>query len=183
MRRPDTVRYWTGKYWTRSTSTVEISQGSPTPDATWLSDKDDRIEWLEPFVHLGDRWVWWGGAVAGGPLKAHVVVQARQRDGQTHEAPAGRLAWTHLGDEADIVAYRVGVPVPAANALDRQAGGTHYKGKAIQPVEYIHANNLDFFEGNVVKYVTRWRDKGGVADLEKAKHYIEMLIELESRKN
>lgn len=46
-------------------------------------------------------------------------------------------------------------------------------------MEYIHANNLDFFEGNVVKYVTRWRNKNGLADLEKAKHYIELLIQLE----
>jgi len=65
------------------------------------------------------------------------------------------------------------------NPTARQIGGNHYKGKAIQPVEYIHANSLDYFEGNVVKYVTRWRDKGGIADLEKAKHYIEILIELE----
>jgi hypothetical protein len=67
-------------------------------------------------------------------------------------------------------------------ALEVQVGGDHYKKQAIQPVEYIHANGIGFFEGNVIKYVTRWRDKGGVADLEKAKHYIDLLIELESRK-
>lgn len=66
------------------------------------------------------------------------------------------------------------------SALDKQVGGSHYSDKAIQPVEYIHANNLGFFEGNVLKYITRWRDKGGVADLEKAKHYIEILIELQN---
>jgi hypothetical protein len=68
------------------------------------------------------------------------------------------------------------------SALDNQVGGDHYKDRAIQPAEFIYANKLDFFQGNVVKYVTRWRDKGGVADLEKAKHYLEMYIELESRK-
>lgn len=68
------------------------------------------------------------------------------------------------------------------SALDTQEGGSHYKDKAIQPVEYIHANGLGFCEGNVVKYVTRWRDKNGLADLKKAKHYIDLLIELESRK-
>jgi hypothetical protein len=68
------------------------------------------------------------------------------------------------------------------NALDVQRGGDHYRDKAIQPVQYIHANGLDFFEGNVVKYITRWRAKGGVQDLEKAKHYIDLLIELESRR-
>lgn len=67
------------------------------------------------------------------------------------------------------------------SALDVQVGGGHYKDRAIQPVEYIHANKLDFFQGNVVKYVTRWRDKGGLADLEKARHYLDMYIELETK--
>lgn len=68
------------------------------------------------------------------------------------------------------------------SALEVQVAGDHYKALAIQPVEYIHANGIGYFEGNVIKYVTRWRTKGGVADLEKAKHYIELLIELEGRK-
>lgn len=66
--------------------------------------------------------------------------------------------------------------------LLKQVGGSHYKDKAIQPIEYIHANKMDFCSGNVVKYITRWREKNGVADLEKAKHYIELLIELETKK-
>ena len=65
-------------------------------------------------------------------------------------------------------------------ALDKQEGGNHYKELVIQPIEYIHANGIPFAEGNVIKYVTRWRSKGGIKDLEKAKHYLEMLIELES---
>lgn len=68
------------------------------------------------------------------------------------------------------------------SALEVQVAGDHYKKQAIQPVQYIHANGIGFFEGNVIKYVTRWRDKGGIADLEKAKHYIELLIELETKK-
>ena len=67
------------------------------------------------------------------------------------------------------------------SALDTQVGGNHYKGRAIQPVQYIHANGLGFIEGSVVKYVTRWRDKGGVADLEKARHLLALLIELEAK--
>ena len=66
------------------------------------------------------------------------------------------------------------------SALSKQVGGQHYKDRAIQPVQYIHANGLGFFEGNVIKYVTRWRDKNGLADIEKAKHYLELLIELET---
>lgn len=66
-------------------------------------------------------------------------------------------------------------------ALDKQVDGNHYKDLPIQPVEYIYANALGYFEGNVVKYVSRWRKKNGIADLEKAKHYIELLIQLENR--
>ena len=62
---------------------------------------------------------------------------------------------------------------------DKQVGGTHYK-SSIQPTAYIKANKLDFFEGNVVKYVTRWRKKDGIRDLHKARHYLDMLIEQES---
>jgi len=69
------------------------------------------------------------------------------------------------------------------SALTQQVAGSHYKELPIQPVEYIHANGLGYFEGNVVKYVTRWKSKGGIADLEKAKHYIELLIELENQRN
>ena len=65
------------------------------------------------------------------------------------------------------------------SALNKQEGGNHYKGYAIQPVQYAHANHLDFFQGRVVKYVKRFRDKNGKEDLEKAKHCIDMLIELE----
>ena len=65
-------------------------------------------------------------------------------------------------------------------ALTQQVAGTHYKDMVIQPVEYVHANGLGYFEENVIKYVSRWRKKGGLSDLEKAKHYILLLIEVES---
>ncbi|MBP5969933.1 DUF3310 domain-containing protein [Pseudomonas iridis] len=67
------------------------------------------------------------------------------------------------------------------SALDKQVSGDHYKSLNIQPIEYIHANSIPFAEGSVIKYVTRWRDKGGIADLEKAKHFLELLIELERK--
>lgn len=68
------------------------------------------------------------------------------------------------------------------NALHIQIGGDHYVKMKIQPVEYIEANNIPFIEGCVIKYLTRWRDKGGIKDLEKAKHYIDLLIEFEYRR-
>lgn len=61
-------------------------------------------------------------------------------------------------------------------AKDIQVGGTHYK-KGIQPWEYIKANDLNFWEGNVLKYLTRHKSKARKQDLEKAKHYLEFLIE------
>jgi hypothetical protein len=66
-------------------------------------------------------------------------------------------------------------------ALTKQVNGDHYKKLRIQPIEFIHANNIPFAEGCAIKYLCRWRDKGGLADLEKAKHFIELLIELESK--
>lgn len=60
-----------------------------------------------------------------------------------------------------------------------QVAGSHYKGKTIQPWDYIASNELGYFEGNIVKYVSRWRDKGGVDDLRKAQHYLQKLIELQ----
>ena len=59
----------------------------------------------------------------------------------------------------------------------KQVGGSHYKKYKIQPVEFIVKNNIGFCEGNIIKYVLRFKDKGGIADLEKAKHYIELLID------
>lgn len=67
------------------------------------------------------------------------------------------------------------------SAFDTQVGGAHYKELAIQPVEYIHKNNIPFIEGSVIKYVTRWRSKGGIDDLRKAKHFLDLLIEMEEK--
>ena len=55
----------------------------------------------------------------------------------------------------------------------------HYKYMSIQPVEYAYRNNNPFLEVNIIKYVSRWKSKNGIADLEKAKHCIELLIDLE----
>lgn len=60
-----------------------------------------------------------------------------------------------------------------------QVGGQHYKNLKIQPVQYSHANGLGFIEGSIVKYVTRWREKGGIQDLRKIQHFVDLLIELE----
>jgi len=67
------------------------------------------------------------------------------------------------------------------SAFDTQVGGDHYKKMGIQPMEYITKNNMPFADGCIIKYVTRWRFKGGIEDLKKAKHFIDLLIELEEK--
>lgn len=64
-------------------------------------------------------------------------------------------------------------------ASETQVGGVHYSKYAIQPTEFIHANGIPFIEGNIIKYVMRHRDKNGIEDLKKAKHYLDLLIEFE----
>ena len=59
----------------------------------------------------------------------------------------------------------------------KQVGGTHYKDMKIQPSEFINKNKLLFAEGNAIKYICRHSSKGGAKDLEKAKHYIDMIID------
>jgi len=59
----------------------------------------------------------------------------------------------------------------------KQIGGNHYQNLAIQPVEYCFKNKLDNLQSNVIKYVTRFKAKNGLQDLQKAKHYIDLLIQ------
>lgn len=72
---------------------------------------------------------------------------------------------------------------PPESAWGKQEGGDHYKDLPIQPSEYIVRNSLGWFAGNVVKYVTRYEKKGGLQDLRKARHYLDLLIEDEEKNN
>ena len=63
------------------------------------------------------------------------------------------------------------------SSYDKQVGGNHYKDMAIQPSEFVNKNKMLFAEGNAIKYICRHNNKGGKQDLEKAKHYIDMIIE------
>lgn len=71
-------------------------------------------------------------------------------------------------------------PFPLPSSWNAQEGGDHYKKLPIQPMAYSMENKLDALQHTIIKYVTRFRDKGGIADLHKAKHCIDMLIEWES---
>lgn len=66
------------------------------------------------------------------------------------------------------------------SALKKQIEGDHYKKYTIQPIEFITKNNIPFIEGNIIKYICRWKDKGGTKDLDKVIHYVELLKELKT---
>jgi len=67
------------------------------------------------------------------------------------------------------------------SANDKQVAGTHYKSK-MQHWDYVVANDLDYFQAQITKYVTRWKKKNGMDDLRKAQHFLEKYIEVENRK-
>jgi uncharacterized protein DUF3310 len=67
----------------------------------------------------------------------------------------------------------------AGSALDVQISGNHYKQFVIQPIQFIYMNKLDFLQGNIIKYTCRYKNKNGIEDLKKVKHYVDLLIELE----
>lgn len=67
--------------------------------------------------------------------------------------------------------------------MQNQVGGGHYKGLKIQPIEFIQGNQLNFCEGNAIKYVCRHRNKNGAEDIKKAIHYLEMLLDIEYSTN
>lgn len=70
----------------------------------------------------------------------------------------------------------------APTANKEQFGGDHYKGLKIEVWDYVTANNIPYMEGQIIRYATRWRDKGGMQDLFKLRHYAEKLIEIEMAK-
>ena len=67
------------------------------------------------------------------------------------------------------------------SALDKQVGGNHYKQFAIQPAVFCHINRIPYLEATAIKYLCRWKDKGGITDLDKAIHFIELLKQFEQQ--
>lgn len=145
-------------------------------------------------IELGGPWVEWTGGTCPVDASRFVEVQFRHpvkvsKSLNPRVRPAGFVRWTWIGEAGDVVRYRLIDKMPeltepkltdySQSPLQVQEGGSHYKDLKIQPVTYIHANGIGFCEGNVIKYVSRWRAKGGVQDLKKARHFLDLLIELE----
>ena len=123
------------------------------------------------------EWTRWDGE--GKPAYTGRV-EVEYRDGEKEIAKATAFRWNHIDSYADIVAWRPVVvdSEKVETALDTQLGGEHYKKYAIQPVEFITKNKLGFLEGCVIKRICRYENKNGLEDLKKAKHEIDLLIEL-----
>lgn len=119
---------------------------------------------------------------------AEKYLPAEQRRAEGAPAPYANVAREALDGmiakvEGCAESQRVHVPgpLPAPSALDIQEGGNHYKQMKIQPAEYCHANKIEKLEGDVIAYVSRWRLKNGLEDLRKARHTLDLLIELETK--
>ena len=65
-------------------------------------------------------------------------------------------------------------------SLERVNHPKHYTNGDIEPIDYINGNKMDYLEGNIIKYISRYKYKNGIEDLEKARFYLNMLIERES---
>lgn len=129
------------------------------------------------------EWIKW----EGGECTVSGYVHIKFRDGGVvMNCDPDKYRWEHVYSSGDIVAYMLVDEPPTEQtkptALATQIGGDHYKKMKIQPTDFIMQNGLDFCQGNAIKYICRFRDKNGVQDLEKAKHYIDMLIEMEKAK-
>lgn len=163
-----------------------------TTNSKWLPPQQEGCgPWIEFTGPHGER------PVPGDTLVGYLLADEREAQQYNHSVRrADRYSW---GDNI-CAAYCVKLDglqpqQPAASdrpaatpeqapdtALAVQVAGDHYKRLAIQPIEYIHANGIGFAEGSVIKYVTRWRDKAGITDLKKARHFLDLLIELEEKK-
>lgn len=130
-----------------------------------------------------DYTLWSGGSNPVPGVRAAIIT----RDGGRETADSEGFEWGHDDRPSDLIAYKVvqEATLPTTvldrptSALDVQEGGNHYKSLAIQPVEYIQKNDLDYFQGNVVKYITRHKSKNGAEDVRKAMHYCQLVLELQ----
>lgn len=68
------------------------------------------------------------------------------------------------------------------SAFDKQEGGDHYRNMKSQPFGFVRDNNIGHAEGEAIYRLLRWRDKGGIADLKKVIHTVELIIEYEEKR-
>jgi hypothetical protein len=110
------------------------------------------------------------------PMSAPVVFERddRRLTKECQQWDAQSQSYVEVGNDQDNIRW--------LHENEEVTNPKHYVGLGITPLEYITANELDFLEGNIIKYVTRYPHKGGVNDLLKARTYLEKLIEIEVEK-
>lgn len=133
-----------------------------------MGDFVERVDWIE-----------WNKDLPC-PVGLDDMVDVRYKNHDIRHGQAKRFEWRTLKTSNPITHYRVVTKAPTDTALTTQVGGDHYKKLKIQPMEYSMANNLNACQHTIIKYVTRYKDKNGIEDLKKARHTIDMLIEMES---
>lgn len=80
-----------------------------------------------------------------------------------------------MGKPEDYINWK-DIEVKEVTPKDKQVGGNHYQSLAIQPIDYILENKLSYCEGNVIKYVTRHKNKNGAEDIRKAIQYLQFIL-------
>ena len=102
-------------------------------------------------------------------------------DGVNYTIRSIQNGWATIWDGCNTASALLSFlkPYREVNPLNTQEGGNHYKNYKIQPIEYIIANNLDFLQGNIVKYATRHKNKNGAEDIRKIKHYCDLILKLQ----
>lgn len=131
----------------------------------------DYIDWVV--------WIDWNKDLPC-PVGLDDMVDVRYKNNCVRHGQAKTFEWRISKSTHPIMHYRVVTKAPTDTALTTQVGGDHYKKLKIQPMEYSMANNLNACQHTIIKYVTRYKDKNGIEDLKKARHTIDMLIEMES---
>jgi hypothetical protein len=102
-------------------------------------------------------------------LNNHATSLSHKHEVNNNNLPKGRFTPTQIPNDI--------------SALSTQIAGTHYKDMAIQPIEFIQKNHIGFIEGNIIKYICRYKNKNGAEDLKKVVHYAQLLMELEYGNN
>lgn len=106
----------------------------------------------------------------------------RKDDFSPVDLPVDGLTRQQIGDQLDLdraVSSAGESALDELSALDMQAGGDHYRDMKIQPIEYIIANEIGFLPGNIIKYASRYKAKGGAEDIRKVIHYCKLILEFE----
>lgn len=141
-------------------------------------------EWMESYFSRG-KWGLFGklGVDSFTSLAKKTVSEAQEvrvaGDGHSIKFSRKDLELMRAQGLKDDVVVKKDQPTSCQGALNTQVGGSHHSTLKIQPIEYIHANGLDFFQGNIVKYITRYKMENGAEDVRKIIHYCQLILQLQ----